>query len=89
MLPIHICMSNTIYEYINLVICQSKVVTISNTQVTIIIQHKLIANLVLLMFLMRHKDLLCKNRTVIEDVMVSMYEELHSSMITVDTKINN
>ena len=51
MLPIHICMSNTIYEYINLVICQSKVVNISNTQVTIIIRHKLIANLVLLMFL--------------------------------------
>ena len=36
-----------------------------------------------------HKDLLCSNRTVIEDIMVSMYEELHSSMITIDTKVSN
>ena len=36
-----------------------------------------------------HKDLLCKSKTVIEDVMVSMYEELHSSIITVDTKGSN
>ena len=34
-------------------------------------------------------DLLCSNRTVIEDIMVSMYEELHSSMITIDTKVSN
>ena len=36
-----------------------------------------------------HKDLLCKSRTVIEDVMVSTYEELYSSMITIDTKVSN
>ena len=36
-----------------------------------------------------HKDLLCSNRTVIEDIMVSMYEEIHSSMITVYTKVSN
>ena len=34
-------------------------------------------------------DLLCSNRTVIEDVMIIMYEELHSIMITVDTKVSN
>ena len=34
-------------------------------------------------------DLLCSSRTVIEDVMVSMYEELYSSMITIDTKVSN
>ena len=34
-------------------------------------------------------DLLCSNRTVIEVVMIIMYEELHSSMITVDTKVSN
>ena len=36
-----------------------------------------------------HKDLLCSNRAVIENIMVSMYEEIHSSMITVDTKVSN
>ena len=34
-------------------------------------------------------DLLCSNRTVIEDVMIIMYEELPSSTITVDIKVSN
>ena len=34
-------------------------------------------------------DLLCSNRTVIEDIMVSMYEDIHSTMITIDNKVND
>ena len=34
-------------------------------------------------------DLLCRCRTVIEDITVIMHEELYSSMITVDTKVSN
>ena len=34
-------------------------------------------------------DLLCSNRTVIKDIMVSMYEEIHSTMITIDNKVSD
>ena len=33
--------------------------------------------------------ILCRNRTVIEVVMIIMCEELDSSMITIDTKVSN